>query len=93
MDTETSNRSTLFVFYDIATTDEKKKYWTYGKFPGDWDWIGRGGTPNILYPGEEQFSGPSKNKEKMKRYLNNYFSKLLERGIVKRFKIRGSYRP
>jgi hypothetical protein len=91
------NNSTLFVFYTFHTNRDKER-WTYGKFQNNWWWVGSGTTTPIgakknLYELEEQFSGPSKSKVKMRDYLDKFFIKLKNKGILKRYKIRNTYAP
>jgi hypothetical protein len=85
---------TLFVFYTLL----KPVSWTYGKFPQGWVWTGSGFTnplngKKLKYEREEQFNGTQKNQDKMKDYLDRYFKKLKEKGVVQFYKIRGSYKP
>jgi hypothetical protein len=96
----------LFVFYSFG--EEKNNRWTYGKFPNGWNWTGKGHTipcgpdrekyiqehPSVLdYPREEQFNGPAVTQKSMKEYLDVFFKKLKMDGIVKKYKIRNSYKP
>ena len=86
--------STVFVFY----TFQKTERWKYGKLPNNWWWVGQGTTSSIgtkkkLYEFEEQFDGPSKNKVKMRDYLDKFFTKLKNKGILKRYKIRNTFLP
>ncbi len=45
------------------------------------------------YKQEEQFNGPVERKEKMKDYLENFFTNLKKKKIITKFKIRNSYLP
>ena len=89
------DESVVFVFYKInPDAIEKDKYWIYQKkFPKGWDWSGKGYTRTIEYPNEEQFDGPKHNKIDMRNYLDNYFSKLKNKGAILKYKIRYSYLP
>ena len=89
--------STLFVFYTFQPNKNTER-WKYRKFPTNWWWVGSGTTTPIgakknLYELEEQFSGPSKSKVKMRDYLDKFFIKLKNKGILKRYKIRNTYAP
>jgi hypothetical protein len=84
----------LFVFYTML----KPISWTYTTFPKGWHWTGSGFTNSIKgkkikYEREEQFNGIKMNQDKMQDYLQTYFTKLKEKGIVKYYKIRKTYRP
>lgn len=87
--------SVIFVFYTFKQIDS----WTYSKFPKGWDWTGSGSTTpmnsikKVLYEREEQFNGPMETRDQMKAYLQKIFEGLKKKGILKRFKIRFSYRP
>jgi hypothetical protein len=89
---------TLFVFY-TANPNSETKSWSYGKFPKGWVWIGGGTTVPInskkvlKYVQEEQFDGPANNIDKMKEYLDKYFTELKEKKIIKVYKIRKSFKP
>ena len=87
--------STLFVFYTFHANKNTER-WKYGKFPTNWWWVGSGtttpiGTKKNLYEFEEQFSGPSHSKIKMKDYLNTFFTTLKNKGVLKRYKIRNTF--
>ena len=83
----------LFVIYKI-NPDADNKYWYYGKFPSNWEWIGSGTTAsismlsdNVKYPREEQFMGNPKYTTKMRKILTTYFNKLKDKKIIKHYKI------
>lgn len=89
-----SSEAVLFVFYTLL----QPVSWTYGKFPNGWNWTGSGSTSSIKgtklkYEREEQFNGTKKSQDKMQEYLEKYFDKLKQKGIVKFYKIRKSYKP
>lgn len=84
----------LFVFYNLI----KPESWTYTQFPKSWNWTGSGSTSSVggkklEYEREEQFDGGKDNKDKMKNYLDKYFLKLKQKGIISKYKIRASYLP
>jgi len=87
--------SVVFVFYTMGTGG----HWTYGKLPKSWHWIGSGMVNPLgktkrkqnKFIRDEQFNGDKKNRKQMRDYLNKYFTKLQERGVVKFYKIRNSY--
>jgi hypothetical protein len=84
-------RKTLFVFYSLhpESTD-----WRYTKkFPKGWSWTGSGSTSQLPYTHEEQFNGPKETQSKMRQYLITYFEKLKSQKIIKKYKIRNSYKP
>lgn len=84
----------LFVIYKI-NPESNKNFWNYGKFPGDWDFIGSGTTvtiqklndETIKYPREEQFMGNPKYTDKMKDLLSKLFQKLKDRKIILNYRI------
>jgi hypothetical protein len=89
--------ATLFVFYNFG---ENIEYWTYGKFPKSWWWVGSGTTNptkvnkiDYKYSNEEQFCGSKIKQKAMRLYLDKYFTKLKEKKIIKNYKIRNSYVP
>ena len=95
---KTDSESTINVFYNVNPEDiEVSKYWTYGKFPGQWWWVGAGSTVGLGSAGgnygppgyklEEQFNGDNKNMNNMKKYLTKYFDKLLKQKILLKYKI------
>jgi hypothetical protein len=96
---EEVEKAILFVFYNINPNSPNKS-WNYGKFPKDWYWVGGGSVKPLMgkkiksaYIQEEQFNGPIKTKEKMKDYLENFFTNLKKKKIITQFKIRNSYLP
>ena len=83
----------LFVIYKINPTTSNK-YWNYGKFPSNWQWIGGGTTTsiqmlsdNVNYPREEQFMGNPKYTTKMRKILKTCFNLLKDKKIIKYYKI------
>ena len=84
-----SAEATLFVFYKNPNAEN----WTYSEMPSEWWWVGGGITKTEEYPQEEQFSGPRKNKEEMRRFLNITFEVLKRNNKIRSFKIEDSYSP
>lgn len=83
----------IFVIYKI-NPDAKNKFWNYGKFPSDWDYVGGGTTVaiqklnvDIKYPREEQFIGNPKYTIKMKELLTKLFNNLKEKKTIENFKL------
>ena len=83
----------LFVIYKINPTTGNK-YWNYGKFPSNWQWIGGGTTAsiqmlsdNVKYPREEQFMGNPKYTTKMRKILKTYFNLLKDKKVINYYKI------
>lgn len=56
--------SVIFVFYKL-NGDHSWEY-NWNKIPAGWDWTGAGHVDK-----NKQFNGPSKNKSKMREYLDN----------------------
>lgn len=91
------DESVIFVFYTV--TDEADK-WEYTNVPKDWWWVGKGTihpTDNKVpkdakYLNEEQFQGPKKSRNIMKKYLNDVFKELKNDGWIKYYAIRYTYR-
>ena len=85
--------NTLFVFYKPVPNS----YWTYNKFPNEWEWIGTGRTTPIgskikeKYTHEEQFSGPAANNDEMILFLEKTFNQLKQENLVECFKIQETY--
>lgn len=91
---KTMPTDTLFVFYTLL----KGESWIYDRMPSGWKWTGSGSTSplggkKLEYEREEQFDGTKERKAKMRAYLDKYFSKLKQKGIVSKYKIRSSYLP
>jgi hypothetical protein len=90
--------STLFVFYNINPAT-KNNTWSYKRFPKGWTWVGAGsaqltvGGRTSYYMQEEQFGGPKEGKAKMRDVLDRFFRKLVDDGVVTKYKIRQSYLP
>ncbi len=89
--------SAIFVFYTVNENNDKTN-WTYGKFPDGWGWTGAGSTSPVggellEYRREEQFNGPIEYRKQMRGYLDGCFAGLKKRGIIKKYKIRNSYKP
>jgi len=97
-----SDNKTMFVFYtmnptaDIVTWKYDFRFAPRGK---RWEWVGSGSTSpvgqrkKLEYENEEQFSGHKDTTNITKEYLNNVFKGLKSCGVIKKFKIRMSYRP
>lgn len=85
------NKATLFVFYNF-NPNALTNTWVYKRFPKGWDWIGAGGVPlEFGFEREEQFGGIKEKQKIMKEYLNKYFTKLKQNGIITKFKIQNSF--
>ncbi len=90
---EKDNNKTLFAFYTMA----KSERWEYKKMPKTWYWVGSGSTSACnstekkKYQREEQFGGPAETFEKMKKYLEDFFTKLKKNGIILNYKIVDHY--
>src|SRR5437868_4953108 len=84
----------LFVFYELVGDGS----WSYGKMPKGWKWIGAGTTRPVgsttptKYPREEQFNGPKETRLMMREYLDKHFGILKKDNVIKRYKIRNSYK-
>ena len=88
----------VFVFYTINENLSERASWSYGRFPKGWWWVGAGSTSLIgqkpkKYAREQQFMGPKEGQDKMITYLDSFFKKLKEKGIIKIYKLRKSYAP
>jgi len=75
--------ATLFVLYSKSP----KATWQYKRMPRSWEWVGAGGTPDPEFPQEEQFQGPRRSVESMRRYLKSKFDALKQQNIIKRYEI------
>jgi hypothetical protein len=85
---------TIFVFYKLNNDNLNNEFnWPPIHLNNDWHWIGSGITKTQLYPNEIQFNGPKQYKTQIRDYLHIYFLQLKLAGLVKRFKIRNSYKP
>ena len=90
LENDESNEKVLFVFYTFDNIDS----WSYGKLPNGWRWVGSGTTEKKSnYDQEEQFMGPKKKIKEMHNFLNNYFTNLKQKRIIKKYKIEKSYSP
>ncbi len=98
---EEVEEAVLFVFYNI-NPESPITEWKYDwkKIPKDWDWTGAGSVQPLMgkkvessYIQEEQFNGSIETRGKMRDYLENFFTKLKEKKIITKFKIRNSYLP
>lgn len=87
----------IFVFYTMNEGTGKK--YTFPKLPASWHWTGSGSTAPVNsndvmeYENESQFNGDEKDKQKVKDRLAKFFDKLKKEEIVKKYKIRFSYKP
>ena len=82
-----THKKILTVFYTIGKI--KGKRWTYNDMPSGWKVTKKGDADKYTskYTQMVQFSGSSKHKSEMKKYLTKVFDYLKKRDIVKRFKI------
>lgn len=90
----------IFVFYTIDNPGEWKE--KIKKMPKEWNIYGSGHTNPLTkngmlnlykYEREEQYGGPMKNREQMKKILADYYNKLKKNGLIKFYKIKFSYKP
>ena len=89
--------ASVFVLYHLP----ERVYWDYRKkMPTGWKWAGAGSVHPIrgpklssvhAYNREEQFSGPLKGRQAMRKYLDGFFTSLKEKGIIKRFTVRNTF--
>lgn len=93
--------SVLFVFYSFpsSTSSSIKAEWEYKNLPLGWNWVGSGSTHSVnskkisQFEYDEQFMGPLISREKLKKYLDSFFTRLKNKGAIKMYKIRKSYLP
>ena len=88
---EKMNDSTLFVIYDPDINWGKCEEPPKLKYAKGWLPVGSGGSEAILYPKEEQFSGPIQHRAKMKQYVKKHYNELKAKKMVKRYKIGTNY--
>ena len=80
--------STLFLVYSPG---KKFTDWTFpdvSKY--EWEWVGSGSTGNSSLPYESQWTGPSKNKDKVKVILNEAHKKLQKKDVIDTFFVTSS---
>ena len=79
--------STLFVVYNYVYEKNKDFRWPEHKYASGWFYVGSGGTSDLKYPRETQFSGNPKYTKKMREYLKSYYNKLKSKKIISNYKI------
>jgi hypothetical protein len=57
------------------------------ELPGDWEWIGSGGSPNRRYSIEVQFSGHPNYTEQARYALNQWYNNLVRQRHVRNFEV------
>ena len=80
--------SSLFVIFGWC--DDKIGFnfrWPKHKYASGWFYVGSGGTRDLKYPRETQFSGNPKYTKKMREYLKSYYNKLKSKNIITNYKI------
>ena len=76
----------LYVYYTYGLVKGKK--WTYNGLPSEWSLAKKSDvTDKSKYTKLNVFSGPKKNRDAMKKYLENAFEYLKKKNIVKYYKI------
>jgi len=76
----------LYVFYTYGAVKGKK--WTYKGLPSDWSLKKKADVnKDSKYTKLNVFSGPKKNRDAMKKYLEDAFEYLKKKNIVKYYKI------
>ena len=75
----------FYVFYTYGSVKGKK--WTYKGLPSDWALKKKDIAKNSKYTKVNVFSGPKKNRDAMKKYLEDAFEYLKKKNIVKYYKI------
>ena len=76
----------LYVFYTYGSVKGKK--WMYKGLPSDWSLKKKADTnKDSKYTKVNVFSGPKKNRDDMKKYLEDAFEYLKKKNIVKYYKI------
>jgi len=78
---------TLYVYYTYGSNKNKK--WHYKNLPGGWNLKNKSDitTSKTKYTKLNTFTGPKKNKEAIRRYLEKAFEYLKNKNIVKYYKI------
>ena len=95
----------IYALYEINNNAENIS-WEYTDMPTYIEWIGKGSTVpfekdesgkwskrETLYPREEQFSLKIDFKEESIKYLNLFFSILLDKKIINRFILSDTSKP
>jgi len=95
----------IYALYEINNNAENI-IWYYDDMPTYINWVGRGHTVpfekdvsgnwskrETLYPREEQFSSKIDFKEETLKYLNLFFSVLLDKKIINRFILNYTSKP
>jgi hypothetical protein len=95
----------IYALYEI-NNDAENIIWYYDDMPTYIEWVGRGSTVpfekdesgnwskrETLYPREEQFSSKIDSKEESIKYLNTFFSSLLDKKIINRFILNDTSKP
>ena len=76
----------LYVYYTYGAV--KGKTWRYNGLPSNWALAKKSDlTDKSKYTKVNVFSGPKKNRDDMKKYLENAFEYLKKKNIVKYYKI------
>uniref|UniRef100_A0A6C0E1F4 Uncharacterized protein n=1 Tax=viral metagenome TaxID=1070528 RepID=A0A6C0E1F4_9ZZZZ len=76
----------LYVYYTYGSVKGKK--WTYKGLPSDWSLKKKADVnKDSKYTKLNVFSGPKKNRDAMKKYLEDAFDYLKKKNIVKYYKI------
>jgi len=86
-----SQEATLFVLFKPAAGAGAHPKWPPIRPAAGWWWVGSGSTPWPALPGEEQYSGPLRNRDVMKARLQRQYAAAKARGIVAAFKLRTRY--
>jgi hypothetical protein len=78
---------TLYVYYTYGSNKNKK--WHYKNLPGGWNLKNKSdiNSSKIKYTKLNSFSGPKRNKDAIRRYLEKAFEYLKKQNIVKYYKI------
>ena len=94
-----------YALYEI-NNDAENINWAYTDMPTYIEWVGKGSTVpfekdntgkwskrETMYPREEQFSSKVDFKEETLKYLNLFFSILLDKKIINRFILGNTSKP
>ena len=85
----------MFVFYN----EIKQGDWgIIENVPSGWDFVGSGmtspiGSKLLEYRREQQYNGPDTSRGEMEMCLNKYFSDVVEKGLIEKYKICDSFSP
>lgn len=80
----------ISVFYTYGSVKGKK--WSYNNLPSGWSLKKKiDAKSGSKYTKVAVFSGPRKNRDSIKKYLNNAFEYLKKKNIVKHYKITGEH--